>query len=292
MRYGVQVQLIPDRTNGDGGLEAYVSAGGIAYQCYAPQDPLSIDAQTTGQKRKIRADTQKLIDRSSNTVKLIGEGNTIKEWVLLTPTFGDKSLVEYAHNRATEIRNVASDHFWCHDEFRISVQTDGLFAKELAALASVKRGVLGLSDVSELPAPQLDDGQPFEQTLRDKLLVEPALSANTTRLDQYVAETLGSYFRGAVEMERLSRVAPTTFRAIEDCAGIVFEGLAGAFVENDAKQLVVVGSLREDLARKLQVEASGLQPPLAELLARFFVASWWLQCPLYLDPVDTDAPIA
>ncbi|WP_313546699.1 hypothetical protein [Leifsonia aquatica] len=78
MHYGVKVQLIADRTNGDGGLEAFVASEGIAFQCYAPQDPLTIEAQTSGQKRKITTDTQKLIDHSERTVKLIGKGAQIK----------------------------------------------------------------------------------------------------------------------------------------------------------------------------------------------------------------------
>lgn len=289
MRYGVKVQLIPDRTNGDGGLEAYVATDGVAFQCYAPQDPLTIEAQTTGQKTKITKDTQKLIDNSKKTCGLIGKGNTIVEWVLLTPAFDDKSLIVHAHNRAASIRLAAHEHDWCHPDFRISVHTDRLFAAELASLASVKPDVLGLSDTSNAPRTESEDDEPFEQKLRQKLIVDPGLAQRATRVERYVEETLTSYFRGASELERLSRDAPTTFRAINDCAGIVFEKIASAFLESDDKPLVVVGGLRDDLARKLRLQAEGLQQPLAELLARYFIASWWLQCPLYLDS-DTAEP--
>jgi hypothetical protein len=288
MHYQVNVQLIPDRTNGDGGLEAYVSYEGIAFQCYAPQDPLTIEQQTTGQKRKVTVDTQKLIDRTAKTVKLIGKGNQIREWVLLTPSFDDKALLEHVNQRADEIRRVAADHDWCHDDFRISVHTDRLFAAELAALSASKQGLLGIVDS---PAASLttgdaadEGGQSFEQALRDKLEVDPSLRANPKRLEHYIEQTLGAYVSGAVQLDRLARDAPTAHRAILDCAGAVFGSLANAFVESDVKQLLVVRGIREDLLKMIRVEAPALRQPLAELIANYFIADWWLKCPLYLEP--------
>lgn len=288
MHYQVGVQLIPDRTNGDGGLEAYVSNDGIAFQCYAPQDPLTIEQQTSGQKRKVTADTQKLIDRSAKTVKLIGKGNQIREWVLLTPSFDDKSLLEHVNQRAEEIRQVAEDHDWCHDDFRISVHTDRLFAAELAALSASKQGLFGIIDSPVASAatndPASTGDQSFEQALRDKLEVDPSLRANPKRLEQYIKQTLAAYVGGAVQLDRLARDAPTAHRTILDCAGSVFGSLANAFVESDVKQLLVVREIREDLLKMIRTEAPALRQPLAELIANYFIADWWLQCPLYLEP--------
>lgn len=283
MHYGVKVQLIADRTNGDGGLEAFVASEGIAFQCYAPQDPLTIEAQTSGQKRKITTDTQKLIDHSERTVKLIGKGAQIKEWVLLTPHIDDKSLVEHAVSRSATVRSVSKDHPWCHGDFRISAHTDRLFPQELAALAAVKNGVLGLTTVA---SPATNDTESFDRPLREKLAVDPSLGTNQKRMDAYVHAELAAYFQGSAEMERLARDAPTTFQTINDCAALAFNGLASAFLESDAKQLAVVGTIRSNLAARLKDEAPGLQLNLAELIARYFVASWWLQCPLYLDGPD------
>lgn len=292
MHYQVKVQLIPDRTNGDGGLEAYVSCDGIAFQCYAPQDPLTIEQQTAGQKRKVTLDTQKLIDRSAKTVKLIGEGYQIREWVLLTPTFDDKSLLEHVNRRAEEIRQIAADHPWCHDDFRISVHTDRLFAHELAALSASHQGILGIVDDLDAPTPMENaadtEDQSFEQALRDKLEVDPSLRANPRRLEHYVGQTLNAYLSGAVQLDRLARDAPTAHKAILSCASSVFGTLATAFVESDAKQLLVVRGIREDLLRMIKAEAPALRQPLADLLANYFIADWWLQCPLYLEPESAE----
>ena len=39
IHYGVRVQTFPDRVNGDGRLEAWVSDEVTAFQCYAPESP-------------------------------------------------------------------------------------------------------------------------------------------------------------------------------------------------------------------------------------------------------------
>ena len=51
-KYGENIQFVPARTGGDGGLEAYRLDCGTTYQCYAPQDALTVQAQTDAQKRK------------------------------------------------------------------------------------------------------------------------------------------------------------------------------------------------------------------------------------------------
>ena len=55
------------------------------YQCFAPQDAFTVQAQTDAQKRKIRDDIYKLVSKPEETVELLGEGYRITRWVLLTP---------------------------------------------------------------------------------------------------------------------------------------------------------------------------------------------------------------
>ena len=52
MKYGENVQFVPDRDRGDGGLEAYRLDDGVAYQCYAAQNAYDVAALTEAQKRK------------------------------------------------------------------------------------------------------------------------------------------------------------------------------------------------------------------------------------------------
>lgn len=85
--YGVRIQFIPDRDGGEVDLEAYAADEATAFQRYAPVDPFSRPAQTKAQQDKIWDDTKKLIDKPGQTLRLIGAGNCIKEWVLLTHTW-------------------------------------------------------------------------------------------------------------------------------------------------------------------------------------------------------------
>ena len=70
---GEDIQFIPDRVRGDGGLEAYRLDDGTVYQCYAPQNSFSVQAQTDAQKSKIARDIHKLVSKPEDTANLLGE---------------------------------------------------------------------------------------------------------------------------------------------------------------------------------------------------------------------------
>lgn len=284
--YGVQVQLVPDRDRGDGGLEAYVASLATAFQCYAPDNPFTVGSQTDAQMDKIRTDTKKLIDQPERTIRLIGQGNVINEWVLLTPAYESKRLVEYANTRASAILSKRDSNPWCGETFRISIHDDSLFPIAKAALFGIRRNELSIEsdpiDVSRLRGiGQIPEG--IEKVLNDKLIVDPRLAASPQMLERYLDANLRDYFRGSQELERLSREVPSVHRAANKCAEIVFDGLARYLAEADGRPIVVVGSIEDKLKDVLTTEVPGLRVDLVMLLARYFIASWWVQCPLQFD---------
>ena len=109
---------------------------GTLLQRYVPDNPYTVTQQTESQKAKIRTDTKKLLDDPARIVRLIGAGNKVTQWVLLTPAF-DKRCVDrvcqYALGQGVRTRRVAG--LACGDTFRISVHDDSLFAAARAALA-------------------------------------------------------------------------------------------------------------------------------------------------------------
>lgn len=290
--YGVRVQLVPDRGQGDGGLEAYVAGESTAFQCYAPEKPFSLDAQTTGQRNKIRTDTNKLLDHPDRTQRLIGAGRTIREWVLLTPSFEDKALVMFANERSLEVRRLAITQAWCDPEFRISVHDDSLFSVARAQILT-EHGARRLSIAS--PRVDLDQARDsghldlgIEATLDEKLIADSNLARKPHLRGSYKDEVLQDYFRGGVELERLAREAPSAHKTANECADIVFGGLARALAEAEGRPTVVVGGIQESLRGTLEKRMPGLTPELIILLARYFIASWWIQCPLQFEE-DVDA---
>jgi hypothetical protein len=286
VHYGVRVQLVPDRGQGDGGLEAYVADERIAFQCYASESPFSLDAQTTAQKGKILTDTKKLIDHPERTTGLIGTGRTIREWVLLTPAYEDKALVIYANKRSIEVRRLAALQAWCDPDFRISIHNDSLFAIAKARLLGGYDGKIALAsprvDIEALRvAADYEPG--IEATLDDKLVADLNLAQSPRLLGAYKEEVIKDYFRGGAELSRLAREVPSVYRAAHECADIVFDGLARSIAESDARPVVVVREIQAELRQIMEARLSSLSVDLIMLLSRYFVASWWIQCPLQFE---------
>lgn len=286
--YGVRVQIIPDRDSGDGGLEAFVADESTAFQCYAPEDPFNVSTQTEAQKGKIRSDTKKLLDQPDRTTRLIGVGNAIKEWVLLTPAFESKDLVEYANKRSATVFRLAELHPWCGTPFRISVHDDSLFGSARAMLAATGSRLAVTASAPDLNVLRETGTIPvgIEAVLDLKFISDPRLAANADLLKRVKDETLRDYFLGEQELSRLASEAPAVHRAATICSEIVLNGLAQSIGESDSRPLVVVKEIRTQLQAMLTSNAPGLRLDLSTLLARYFVASWWIQCPLQFD-VDT-----
>lgn len=289
VHYGVRVQIFPDRVHGDGGLEAYVAEEGIAFQCYAPESPFGVSQQTTAQRGKIRADTKKLVDKPKQTQELIGETNQIREWVLLTPAFEDKALVAYAAARALDVRKDAAGHSWCADGFRISIHDDSLFAvakaKLLGAPANLIVPVSEPVDIDALRAAG-EVAPTLDITLESKFGADRSVSTKPLLLAKYKEETLSDYFRGKVEMARLLREAGTVHQIVVECAEHVFSGLASSMAESDERPLIVVKYIRDQLSALIASRLPHLGRDLCDRLARFYVASWWIECPLQFEVVD------
>lgn len=289
VHYGVRVQLFPDRVNGDGGLEAFVSDEGIAFQCYAPESPFGVADQTNKQKEKIRADTKKLLDKPQQTQELIGPSSRIREWVLLTPAFEDKALVSYAAARAATVRRDASAHSWCSPNFRISVHDESLFAVARAKLLGAQSNhVLPVSepvDVADLRETGRVE-KTLDDTLHGKFQADASVAARPLLLAQYRDETLSDYFRGKVEMARLLREAGSVHRSVTECAELVFSSLATSIAESDARPMIVVKSIRDQLSKLISSRLPHLGDDLCVRLARYYVASWWIECPLQFEVPD------
>jgi hypothetical protein len=277
----VRVQVFPDRVRGDGGLEAWVADEGIAFQCYAPESPFGVAQQTEAQRNKIRIDTKKLMDRAELTQDLIGAASQIRQWVLLTPSFEDKSLVAYAARRSAEV--IAHAASWCHPDFRISIHNETLFAEARARLLGVNPNrIAAVSTQVDLDALRASGEiiSSIDETLVMKFGADSTVAARPSLLNDYKEETLADYVRGKTELARLSREAVSVHRVVGECAELIFSRLSLSIAESDERPLVVVKTIRSELFSAMKTRLPQLGDDLCERLARFYVASWWIECPL------------
>jgi hypothetical protein len=277
-RHGVDIQFIPDRFRGDGGLEAYCFDG-VGYQCYAPQEAYTTSALTDAQKRKINTDIAKLRDNPEATRALLG-GVVLNRWVLLTPEFDSRELVEYARKKSEKVRQDPRP-FWCAEQFEIVIHRDDVFAAEIAAIYGQVAPGLHL----DLPEPEEDDlfaaaAGGAAVRLESKLALEPSLAVDAQALGSFKSMLLRNYVRGRKQLDLLANEYPSMNVAIERRLKSTLMGLPVDLL-GEARGPVVVQTLLRRLAEDLRRDVPGLDAVLCEEIAQYAIAQWFVDCPLY-----------
>lgn len=279
-KYGENVQFIPDRVRGDGGLEAYRLDCGTVYQCYAPQDAFTAQAQTDAQKNKIQTDIRKLVAKSDETVALLGNGYLVTRWVLLTPEYDDKELIKYARAKSDTTRSIDPRPPWCDEDFQIVVTTDrDLFPVELAQLTAP-------TAVIRLNVPQMPDEDIYASVeegvavrLTEKLNVYPPFNADETVLASYRSELLLDYVYGRQQLAILEDKYSLAFSAVDQRAQSRLRRLTQRLTAGTGDP-ADVNLLAHELASDFMSDVPALARVACDDLAHYYIAAWWLQCPL------------
>jgi len=280
MKYGENVQFVPDRDRGDGGLEAYRLDAGITYQCYAPHDAYGVASLTEAQKRKIRLDVKKLVDDPAKTASIIGQETAIERWVLLTPYFDSKELVIYAREKSKEVRDSNPCPSWCHPGFEIVVASDDEFAAQKASLYGQTGAGLELS-VPDPPSSEVTSVAPgLASRLLPKLQVDPTLGSSQGDLAKYSDEIILDYIRGGRQLEILGHEYSNAAEIVTRRAKSTFQSLTRISMGSPGSGPEMVNSLTTRLAGDFHSAAPSLSTLLCEELARYFVAAWFVECPL------------
>ncbi len=279
-KYGEDIQFVPDRVGGDGGLEAYRLDCGTVYQCYAPQDAFTVQAQTDAQKRKIGDDIYKLVSRPVETIALLGTGYLVSRWVLLTPEYDDKELIKYARAKSQKTRSDIPQPPWCHGEFEIVVASDkDLFSVEMAQL-------IGPTDVISLNLPAITDEDAYAAVedgvaakLTEKLRASPALRAEEADLTGYRSEILVDYVYGKKQLAILEDRYSAAFSAVDRRARGTLRRLTHLLTAGTG-DVAGLEALAQDLSARLANDVPALAPMACDDLAHFYMADWWNLCPL------------
>jgi hypothetical protein len=279
IRHAPDIQFIPARDGGDGGLEAYVFSG-LGYQCYAPQDSLTIEAQTEAQKRKINNDLKRLCDDPAGTAELLGD-IVLDRWILLTPEFDSRKLVEYARKKSQKVRDIVPRPEWVGDDFEIVIVTDADFAHE----RSIMYGTVDSQLHIEVPA--LSVAEAFDavtegvaERLTQKLSSDRALAADQELLGQCRGELLRSYVRGGSQMKRLRDEYGSAAAVIQRRMDSTLSTLTMTLAASSDTGMPMVATLVRQLAEGFAADSPTLHPLLCEDLAWFAIATWLIECPL------------
>lgn len=279
-KYGENVQFVPDRVGGDGGLEAYRLDCGMVYQCYAPQDAFNPQAQTDAQKRKISDDIRKLVSKPADTAALLGQGYRITRWVLLTPEYDSKELITYARAKSLKTRSTDPPLPWCDGDFEIVVASDkDLFAVEMAQLFGPSTVIsLNLPEISAEDAyASVEDG--VAARLTEKLRVSPDLRGEDA-LAGYRSEILLDYVHGKQQLAVLEDRYSAAFAAVDRRARATFRRLAHLLAAGTG-DTAGLEALDRELSARFAADVPALEPIACEDLAHHYMAYWWISCPLH-----------
>lgn len=272
------MQIVPDRVQGDAGLE-FFTIDGCLYQCYAPEEPGNTAKSSSAMKQKATRDLPKLRDKQLVIAEIL-TGLKCSRWILLCPFLDDKAVVSHVRAKGMEIRQLGLP--FLAEDFEALVQSQEDFAKEIAQLRSLPIGPDLIIPPTTDEAVNSQDGTPLVKTLDDKLGRAFPRASETKRIDIRKA-----YVRNHIKRENTLDTLKTdhpilwerawqTINAEENRLELL--GSAGAASPND--------HLRESLTRIEQGLAKDL-PSVAHAtiseLSAGTLCDWLMRCPLDFD---------
>lgn len=277
-----EIQFIPDRDRGDGGLEAYLFAG-VGYQCYSPQDCYSTETQLEAQKGKIRDDIRKLVSQPEQTRKLLGEV-VLHRWVLMTPEFDSRRLIEYARTKSQTTRRLSPRPFWCAPDFEIVVCSDEEFSFERAALVTQAAATVRINCQDPTDAEVYGSiGEGAAEALTAKLRVDPHLAGDVEALEAFRGELLGVWVRGRRQMDELA----SDYAEVHDRVRVFFREVRRSITMSrftGPSGAALLDTLVRESSERLRAEIPTLSITLCRELAWSHVAEFFIECPLEFRP--------
>jgi hypothetical protein len=272
-----QLVHIPAAMGGDCGIEGY-STDGIAYQCYADRDSLTLRHRTDKQKSKLYTDTVKLQTYAGRLEAML-DGLVIEHYFLVVPQYHAAELVEYAATRAAAVR--AFGLSFIGSEFSIRIKTPRDYPAEL------QQALHDGSAKAMVPAPQVDQGHidlfpSGKPELVEKL--DAKLQVLTSHAPEIDAETLRvSLIRAFLAKEHVMdglREWPDTWEAVERRRRLRQEKLELESLLSpelpDRRVMTLISEYEDDLRDNIRA----VTQEDAQRIAMGQVGEWLMRCPL------------
>jgi hypothetical protein len=263
---------------GDCGIEGF-SSDGVAYQCYADRDSLTLRHRTDKQKAKLNADTSKLQERAERLERILGDV-VINHYIFIVPEFHAAELVEHAAKRSKVVRGFGLK--FIGESFTIRVKTPEDYPAEYNAAVrdGSAKAVVSVPDVDEHHVELFSDETPeLVQVLEDKLGV---LAGVTPGMDVTVLRDL--FIRAFLAKEQVMhalREWPDTWEAVEQRRELrqeqlVFESELSPDSPN-RRVLDLINNYADDLVANV----AGVRDADAKRLALGQTGEWLMRCPLH-----------
>lgn len=174
---------VPADDEGDLGMDG-VGRDGVVYQCYSPDEPLTLKSRTEKHQTKIYTDLNKLVKRQDEHREFLGN-IVVKRWILVVPNLSSRKIQEYANKRAALAREENLDYI-C-DSFEATVVDGTFLAAERKTLLNGVLRQLQL-DVKDVKDSEIDDwsdsNAEFLNNLRRKLAKLPSINGDPDAIER------------------------------------------------------------------------------------------------------------
>lgn len=275
-RYSIpDLVRLPATLGGDRGIEGF-SKDGIAYQCYADRDSLTLRHRTDKQKQKLTRDTTKLKKYATELEELL-DGLLIDNYVLMVPEFHAAELVAHAVHRAKAVRDFGLSFIGASFAISIKVPQDYPAELKAAEIDGAASPLLPDPAVEEADVELFGDRKPDLISVLDGKLesLEDDSPARRVLRDELVRSFL-------VKEELMGglRDWPETWEAVERRRQLRQEALKLQNQLDQAAPNERITALIDSYQADLKENVAGLPDPDAQRIASGQVGDWLMRCPL------------
>jgi hypothetical protein len=273
-----QLVYIPATMGGDHGIEGF-SSDGIAYQCYADRDSLTLRNRTDKQKKKLYEDTVKLKEHKDKLAKVLG-AVVVGHYFLCVPEYHAAELVAYAAVRAEAVRGYGLA--FIADDFEIRIKMPADYPAELAAAMAdgAAKALVPTPIVEDEHVALFSDDKPELVRVMDEKLAVLAQASPGADVVVLRDRLIRSFLAKEQVMEAL-REYPETWEGVERRRALRQEELELESELSPESPDRRVMELVKDYKDDLIVHGGGVREADARRLAWGQAGEWLMRCPLH-----------
>jgi hypothetical protein len=267
------VQDVPDRVQGDAGLE-FITNDGCCYQSYAPEETSDVAKAASAMKSKGARDLRKLVKNKEAIAKILGQ-RKISNWILFCPFLDNNDVIASIQTVAEEIRQAKLP--FLADNFSALVQCQEDFETEYQQLRTKSVGPPAIIQKPSVDQLEQEESK-LDQRVEDKLKRAFPADGEARRQKRKKLYVYAHVQRENV-LSDLRDGFPDFWEASTECIDAEERRLEMAGAEGDTAPQQINSSMnRVESALKSQVP--GLSETQVTSISQGQVGTWLIECPL------------
>jgi hypothetical protein len=268
------LQMVPDKNLGDLGMEAF-SHTGNAYQCYAAEEPLSVQARLDKQQAKLTRDLGKLQNKSGEVGAMLGT-IVLEKYVFIVPTHDSRQLIAHAHKKAADV--IAWALPFISSDFAIIVETLDDYVVEQSQIHALPEPIVDIGPVDvAFSAAWAGENTSLVERVDRKLGVIVKSSKQRDLLTQALVD---QYLSAGNALEHLKSTSPDAYQAVLRTKAAKENLLVLEYPTSSESSRADLAAVAGDLANELKSANPMLSDSIANHFAWSAVADWLMRCPL------------